>query len=89
MQPGRYFRAVSGCDRNLWSGINPRLDQEDPLATFEIYKGTDGQFRWRFKAANGSIVAIGGEGFTTKASAQHGIQVVKDDAPTAQIVDLT
>lgn len=58
-------------------------------ASFELYKGSDGQFRWRLKSANGQVIATAGEGYTTKASAQNGIDAVKSDAPSAQVKDLT
>lgn len=59
------------------------------MATFELYKGTDNQYRWRLKSSNGQIIAIGGEGYTSKAGAQNGIDAVKRDAPSAPVKDLT
>lgn len=61
----------------------------DMAASFELYKGNDGQFRWRLKSGNGQIIATGGEGYTTKTGAQSGIDAVKRDAPGATVVDLT
>lgn len=58
------------------------------MAKFELYKGNDSQYRWRLKSANGQIIAIGGEGYTTKAGAQNGIAAVKRDAPSAPTDDL-
>ncbi len=54
-------------------------------AKFELYKDTKGEFRWRLIAANGQIVATGGEGYKTKASAMGGIESVKKNAPVASI----
>ena len=34
---------------------------------FEIYKGTDGKWRWRLLARNGRILADSGEGYARKA----------------------
>jgi uncharacterized protein len=59
------------------------------MATFELYQGSDNQYRWRLKSANGQIIATGGEGYTSKAGAQNGIAAVKRDAPTAPVEDLT
>lgn len=59
------------------------------MARFELYKGSDSQYRWRLKSANGQIIAIGGEGYTTKAGAENGIAAVKRDAPSATTDDLT
>jgi len=55
---------------------------------FEVYKDTKGQFRFRLRAANNEIIAIG-EAYTTKASCMSGIESVKKNAPTAEIEDLT
>jgi uncharacterized protein YegP (UPF0339 family) len=38
-------------------------------ATFEIYQGANGEYRWRLKSGNGQTIATGGEGYTTKAGA--------------------
>lgn len=59
------------------------------MATFELYQGTDKQYRWRLKSANNQIIAVGGEGYVSKAGAQNGIAAVKSDAASAPIKDLT
>ncbi len=59
------------------------------MATFEIYKDAAGEFRWRLKSGNGQNIASSGEGFSSKASAQNGIDAVKRDAPGADTNDLT
>lgn len=59
------------------------------MASFEIFKRTDGKFDWRLKSANGEIIATAGQGFHTKGGAEVGISAVKKDAPTAEIKDLT
>ncbi|AEC18363.1 hypothetical protein UMN179_02354 [Gallibacterium anatis UMN179] len=43
---------------------------------FEIFKGVNGQWYWRLKAANHEIIAQG-EGYTTKQSCLHCIELVK------------
>lgn len=55
---------------------------------FELYKDSGGQFRFRLKAGNGEIIAVG-ESYTTKAGAQNGIESVKANAPTASVDDQT
>ena len=55
-------------------------------AKFEVYEDAQSEYRWRLKSANGQIIAIGGEGYTTRASAENGIAAVKKDAPGADIV---
>lgn len=55
---------------------------------FELYKDAGGKFRFRLKAGNGEIIAVG-EAYESKTSAQNGIDSVKKNAPDAPIVDLT
>lgn len=47
---------------------------------FELYKSTNGQFRFRLKAGNGEII-LASEGYVYKSSAENGIQSVKTNAP--------
>lgn len=56
---------------------------------FEIYKDHRGEFRFRLKAPNGEIIAVSGEGFTSKQSCQKSIEAVRKYAVSAQIHDLT
>lgn len=56
---------------------------------FEIYQSPkNNEWYWRFKAANGQIVATGGEGYKEKESCRHGLEVVKDNAADAPVEDL-
>ena len=55
---------------------------------FELYKDKAGKFRFRLKASNGQIIAVG-EGYESKASARNGINSVKRHAPDAPVVDET
>jgi len=52
---------------------------------FELYTDKAGEFRFRLKATNGQVIAVS-EGYTTKASAENGIESVKNNAPDAEIV---
>ncbi len=54
---------------------------------YQIFKGKDGQFYFRLKAANGEIIASS-EGYTTKQSAQNGIEAIRTVAVEAPIEDL-
>ncbi len=51
---------------------------------FEVYKDKAGEFRFRLKAKNGSIIAVS-EGYTTKASCLNGIESVRRTAPDAEL----
>ena len=52
---------------------------------FEIYADKRGEFRFRLKAANGEIIAVG-EGYKAKASCKNGIKSIIKNAPEAAIV---
>ena len=47
---------------------------------FEIYKDKAGEFRFRLKATNGQIIAVG-EGYTTLSNCEKGVESVKKNAP--------
>ena len=52
---------------------------------FEVYTDKAGEFRFRLKATNGQIIAVG-EGYKAKASCLNGIDSVRKNAPDAEIV---
>ena len=54
---------------------------------FEVYKDKKGEYRFRLKAANGEIIAIG-EGYTNKQGCLNGIESIKKNAPDAEIIEL-
>lgn len=54
---------------------------------FEIYRDNKGEFRFRLKAPNGEVIAVG-EGYTTKAACMNGIESVKKNAPIAGIKEI-
>jgi len=58
------------------------------MPKFEIYKDASGQFRFRLKAPNGEIIAVG-EAYATKDACKNGIASVKENAPKAEIVEVT
>ena len=53
---------------------------------FEVYTDKAGEFRFRLKATNGQIIAVG-EGYKAKASCLNGIESVKKNAVDAAIVE--
>ena len=59
------------------------------MAQFELYKDEAGEYRWRFRADNGEIIADSGEGYVNKSDCKHGIELVKQQAPGAEIEDHT
>ncbi len=55
---------------------------------FQIYGNAATGYRWRFRAANGEIVASG-EAYRQKAGAQHAVNILRTYAPNAMVEDLT
>jgi uncharacterized protein YegP (UPF0339 family) len=55
---------------------------------FEVYKDASGKFRFRLKAGNGEIIAVG-EAYESKTGALNGIESIKKNAAEAEIVDQT
>ena len=49
---------------------------------FEVFRGEDGQWYWRLKAANGEIIAQS-EGYQRRQSALEGIESVRNNAAPA------
>lgn len=52
---------------------------------FEVYLDKAGEYRFRLKARNGEIIAVG-ESYKSKASCLNGIESIKKNAPDAEIV---
>ena len=52
---------------------------------FEVYTDKAGEFRFRLKARNGEIIAVG-EGYKAKASCLNGIDSIRRNAPEAPVV---
>ena len=55
---------------------------------FELYKDAAGKFRFRLKAGNGEIIAVG-EAYESKSAAVNGIDSVKRNAADAAVDDQT
>jgi uncharacterized protein YegP (UPF0339 family) len=54
---------------------------------FEVYKDASGKFRFRLKAPNGEVIAVG-EAYASKDACMKGIESVKINAPKAQIAEM-
>ena len=52
---------------------------------FEVYQDKAGEYRFRLKATNGQIIAVG-EGYKALSSCLNGIESIKKNAPDAEIV---
>jgi len=69
----------------------PEICEPEPSGTkpkFEIYKDVAGNFRFRLKAPNREIIAVG-EAYMSKDGCKKGIESVKKNASKAKVVDLT
>jgi uncharacterized protein YegP (UPF0339 family) len=59
------------------------------LGKFQIYQDRKGEYRWRLRARNGEIIADSNEGYGSKASCEHGIDLVKEQSASAEVEDQT
>ena len=55
---------------------------------FEMYKGHDGQWRWRLRTTNGNVVADSAEGYEHRHDCERGIDIVKA-SKDATVVDMS
>ena len=53
---------------------------------FEVYEDKSGEYRFRLKATNGQVIAVG-EGYKTLANCLNGVESVKKNAPEAEVVE--
>jgi uncharacterized protein YegP (UPF0339 family) len=56
-------------------------------AVFEVYKDRGGEFRFRLKDADGTLLAISGKGYDKRADCQKVIDAIKKDAAKAKVED--
>ena len=47
---------------------------------YEVYMDIAGEWRWRFKAANGKQIGASSEGYVNKADCLHSIDLIKQSA---------
>ena len=59
------------------------------MTKFQLYKDRKGEYRWRLRARNGEIIADSNEGYSSKASCKHGIDLVKQQAANAEVEEQT
>jgi uncharacterized protein len=55
------------------------------MAEFEIYKDARLEFRWRFKANNGKILAESAGGHNNPANREHAISLINQQVANARI----
>ncbi len=54
---------------------------------FEVYKDKQGKHRFRLKAGNGQVIAVG-EAYESKSACLNGIESIKTNAPDAPVEEL-
>ena len=55
-------------------------------AKFHVYRDAGDQWRWKLVSSNGQTIASSGEAFSSRSSAQHAAENVKERAGTADVV---
>ena len=55
------------------------------MLTFVIYVDQSNQYRWRLFAANNRIIADSGESYHNQADCEHGVDLIKKNAASAQV----
>ena len=65
--------------------VEPIEVQKHPK--YEVYQDKAGEYRFRLKARNGEIIAVG-ESYMKKNSCLNGIDSIKRNAPDAEIVKI-
>ena len=89
------YKTESSCKKGIASVRRnaPIANLEDktvePVVTarcpkFEVYTDKGGEFRFRLKAKNGQIIAVG-ESYKKKPSCLNGIESIKKNAPEAEL----
>ena len=59
------------------------------MAKFQIFKDKAGEYRWRLRANNNETIADSAEGYKAMSDCEHGIDLLKLLAPTAEVQDQT
>lgn len=57
------------------------------MSKFEVYQSKAGGYRWRLKAGNGEVVALGEE-YASKEGAKNGCEAVRRAADSAEVVEV-
>jgi uncharacterized protein YegP (UPF0339 family) len=59
------------------------------VATFELYKDSADEFRFRLRDGEGTLLATSGKGYKTKADCQRVIEAIRSAAARAKLEDET
>lgn len=67
--------------------VDIAVNSESPSEYFEVYKSSNKEWRWRFKAGNHKIVATSGESFSSYKKCIDSINILKKSAAVAVIIN--
>jgi uncharacterized protein YegP (UPF0339 family) len=56
------------------------------VSYYYIYKDTAGQWRWRFTAKNGKIIASSSESYHNLSDCEHAAQLIKNQSVDSPII---
>jgi uncharacterized protein len=71
-----------------WSAVAVALGTPTQAGAFELYTDRAGRFRWRLRRSGGDIVAVSGEGFTTRAECEAELAWVRANAAHVAVTPL-
>lgn len=57
----------------------------DPMR-YEIYRDTDGEWRWRHVTADGEVIAVAGVGYENEADCMAAILIIKGSSDVPVVV---
>ena len=81
------LNGIESARKNCMSNIEDQTVEGYETLThpkYEVYVDKAGEFRFRLKARNGEIIAVG-EGYKAKAGCLNGIDSIRRNAPDAPI----
>jgi uncharacterized protein YegP (UPF0339 family) len=71
------------------AGQVKKAKDDKATATFELYKDSANEFRFRLKDDDGDLLATSGKGYKTKTECQKVIETIKTSAAKATLDDQT
>lgn len=79
----------SADDRDARNVMAAKLESiRNSESQFETFEDSAGEYRWRLRHHDGTVLANSGGGYNSREGAQHGLTGVKRDAMGAPVLDL-
>ena len=89
IEPGKWAAFAAHGERYMQLEEVREVEELKRTARFQIYRDSQGEYRWRLRAANGEIIADSNEGYIRRSDCEHGIDLVKHQASDAAVEDQT